>query len=332
MKEEANLKQEIIKVRNKVEPIIFDTLKKNVSLPFEKMVLHPLMSGGKRLRPALAVWTCCLLGGKEKDVLGIAASLEIFHNYTLVIDDIIDHGLLRRNKPTAIKQFGPSLSNLISMDLAVAIFEANKDERISELLIKTMKSLTEGQILDVLFERAGRNDEPYLKQKRLKSISQNKYFEMISKKTAFLIAACCQAGGLVAHASRKELSLLKDFGLNLGLAFQIQDDILDIFGQEKNLGKKIGKDIEERKGGNLVLLFAQKENEKITQILKQKLISQKQIEKAISLISQTKARERAEGLRNNYLKKALLALKGLPQNKYNQLLEETAYFVTQREK
>ena len=332
-----NIEKKLVEIKNKVEPKIKTLLEKGFTTYFQEEVSYPLGSGGKRLRPALAVLSCQMMGGKEKDILPVAAQLEIFHNYTLIVDDIVDNGSLRRGKPTALKKFGTTFANLISMDLAVSIFNNNSNsplrlQKINQVLIKTMKEVTEGQMLDVLFERAGRKNENYLQKKRIKNISLKKYFKMISLKTASLISACCELGAMMARVPQKKINTLKEFGFNLGMAFQIQDDILDIFGEEKTFGKQIGKDIEERKGGNIVLLLAQKESSLIKKLLCQKTISAGKIKDIVNLIEKTQAKEKATRLQERYFKQALVALKSLPQNEYNQFLKEITYFVVQRKK
>jgi len=330
-----NIEKKLVEIKNKVEPKIKTLLEKGFTTYFQEEVSYPLGSGGKRLRPALAVLSCQMMGGKEKDILPVAAQLEIFHNYTLIVDDIVDNGSLRRGKPTALKKFGTTFANLISMDLAVSIFNNNSNsplrlQKINQVLIKTMKEVTEGQMLDVLFERAGRKNENYLQKKRIKNISLKKYFKMISLKTASLISACCELGAMMARAPQKKINTLKEFGFNLGIAFQIQDDILDIFGEEKTFGKQIGKDIEERKGGNIVLLLAQEENQLIAGTLLKKKITSKEKAKIMLLIKETRAQEKAITLEEKYLRKALVALKQLPENKYRQLLKDLAYFSIKR--
>lgn len=158
---------------------------------------------------------------------------------------------------------------------------------------------------------------------------------MVAKKTASLLEASCYVGGLSAHASIRQTALLKSFGFNLGVAFQIKDDLLDLFSSQEKLGKKIGKDIEERKGGNIVLLCAiqdlrQSENKQIQTIMKKNKIFQKDISKVLGLLKKTNAQQTAEALGKKYIKKAKASLAKLPQNKYNQTLADLADFVFSR--
>ena len=323
-----------------VEPVIEKLLSQHVDKKSREAVKHQIVTGGKRLRPALTMIACQLLGGKIKDALYPAAGLEILHNYTLIIDDIIDNSDLRRGKPTCWFKFGRSIANCVAVDYSAALFQAanlaKNPVEISELFAETMKTIADGEILDILFEQAGREEEPYVVKNRYLNVSEKDYFKMISKKTASLFQTCCQVGGICAGARKKEVEALKNYGFNLGVAFQIQDDILDIFGEEKKFGKKIGKDIEERKLGNIVILFALKElskgkKEKILRIMRKKKIKNEDIKEAVKLINQTSAHQKAYQFGRKFVEKAKENLKFLPKNKWNNLLRETAEFSLERE-
>ena len=338
---EQDLKKSIKDIKKEVDPVIEILLSNKIALKFQKIINYQMQSGGKRLRPALAVLSCRMLKGKMDDVIYPAAGLEILHNYTLIIDDIIDNGNLRRGKKTTRAKYGQSIANLISQAYAVSIFEAvshSKDPlKILDVFSETLKKITEGQFLDILLERKGREKEEYVQKNRIQHITKTKYLEMISKKTAFLFQACCEVGGICAFAERKDIKSLKEFGFNLGIAFQIQDDILDMFGEEKDFGKKIGKDIEERKGGNIIILFALKEmhqedKKTVLNVMAKTRINKRDVEKIMKLISQTKAKEKALKLRQEYYNKAKKYLNVLPRNQYNRTLENLAEFVVERKK
>ncbi|MBM3251130.1 MAG: polyprenyl synthetase family protein, partial [Candidatus Nealsonbacteria bacterium] len=250
------------KWRRPIDSKIKEILNRSVDKETEKLVNYQVAAGGKRFRPVLTIISCLACGGKVKDVLYPAAGLEILHNCTLIYDDIIDNSLLRRGKPTVWFKFGKSIAECVGIDYSAAIFQAaNKSmhpTEISEIFARTMKAVVDGEILDILFEYSGRKDEKYIIENRYNKITERDYLEMVSKKTASLIQACCETGAISAKAKKSERNGLKNYGFNLGLAFQIQDDILDIFGEEKEFGKKIGKDIEERKLGNIVIFYALK--------------------------------------------------------------------------
>lgn len=330
--------------QEKVNPVIKEILLSEVSPEFQEIVGYQISAGGKRLRPALAIISCKLLGGELKDVLYPAAGLEILHNYTLIVDDIIDRSILRRNKPTTWAKYGKSITECIAIDYGAAVFQTAKyspsptdSSLISEIFARTIKKIVEGEMMDILFERAGRKEEPYIVKNRPKTITQKQYIDMISKKTAPLFESSCEIGGICAGGAKREVQALKNYGFNLGLAFQVKDDILDIFGKEKEFGKKIGKDIEEKKGGNIVLLLAMQEftkekNETIEQIMKKEKITKEEVEEAMHLIQKTNALKKSFELGEEFIKKAKQSLKLLPQNQWNKILENLTDFVIERGK
>jgi geranylgeranyl diphosphate synthase type I len=324
-----------------VEPVICELLGSGIDKKNRDIVEYQILTGGKKLRPALAIISCQMLGGKIKDALLPAAGLEILHNYSLIVDDIIDNGTLRREKPTVWAKFGKSIAECIGIDYSAATLQAasltKNPAKISKLFAETMKMIAEGEILDVLFERQGREGESYVVENRYQNITEKDYFKMAGKKTAGLFQACCEAGGIAALAKEKKLEALRSYGYNLGIAFQIQDDILDIFGEEKTFGKKIGKDIIETKGGNIVILSAlknlpEKERERILEIMRKKDIGDEDIKEAIELISQTDSRELAYRSGKKFIKKAKESLNLLPKNEWNDVLRELADFVMERDK
>ncbi len=324
-----------------INPVMQELLESYIDKKFHKLINYQVSTGGKRFRPGLAIISCKLLGGKIKDVLYPAAGLEILHNCTLIVDDIIDHSQTRRNKPTVWFKFGKSIAECMGIDYLAAAFEGANHSRnpvkISEIFAETLKTVINGEILDILFEQRGREQEPYIVKNRYQKITNQRYYGMISRKTAILAQSCCEVGGICAEASKKQLETLKDYGVNLGIAFQIRDDILDIFGNERKFGKKIGKDIEERKLGNIVILSALSElsksdKNKILRIIRKKEIKNKDIKEAIKLIKKTNAYQKTYCLAEEFAEKAKEQLKVLPQNKWNNILEEFADFVIQREK
>lgn len=324
-----------------ITPIIKEVLSYSVDKKYRDIVNYPILTGGKRIRPTLSIIVCQMLGGNLKNVLYPAAGLEIMHNYSLIIDDMIDNGTLRRGKSTAWARFGRSVAQCVAIDYFASIFQAaNKSKepvKISEVLAKTIKILTEGEILDILFEQRGREEESYVVKNRYKKIDMKDYSEMISKKTAALFQSSCEIGGICADADEKQIAALKDYGFNFGMIFQISDDILDILGSQEKFGKKIGKDIEERKGGNIIIHFAmlelsQNEKTELWQILRKRKITQKDINRGIELIKKTKAKEKAEAYCQKFVGNAKENLKLLPRNKWNNILGDIVDYLVKREK
>jgi len=340
-KKRKEVKQNLKNITKEINPAIENLLTSYVERRSKKLVRYQINTGGKRLRPALAVMTCQMMGGDKEDIIKPAAALEIIHNYTLVVDDIIDNGEIRRGKPTAWKKFGLSIAHCIGVhytgSIVESVSECKHPKKVSQIFSRTIKAIADGEIQDILFEQSGREEEPFIKENRVRNITRYKCLKMIKKKTAIFLQNCCELGGVCANSDPEEIEKLKEFGLNLGILFQIKDDILDIFGKEKKFGKKIGKDIKERKLGNVVILFAlqkldKKDKEKFHNILQKEKIKEKDIKEAVKLINKTNAKERAINFGKTYLDKALNILEDLPQNKWNKQLKDLSLFILKREK
>ena len=210
-------------------------------------VKYLLESGGKRLRPIIALHVSELLGGKISDTLPAAAALEIFHNFTLAHDDIMDNSMLRRGKKTINSKWDNN-TGILSGDVMLIIsyeflnqYQDSKYIHLSKKLTEISRLVCEGQQADMDFASK-------------KDITENEYFEMIKNKTAVLIGCSFMFGGIVAEANDLNINLLYKIGLNLGIAFQLEDDLLDCFGNQEKFGKKIGGDIIEKKK-TLLYLF-----------------------------------------------------------------------------
>ena len=202
--------------------------------------------GGKRMRPVLTLMSAEVFDGDYKLALPAALAVEVFHNFSLVHDDIMDDAPLRRGNETVHEKWNTNtaiLSGDAMLILAYQYFEKyNTDvfRDLAKLFSKTALEVCEGQQWDVDFET--RDD-----------VSIPEYLKMIEYKTAVLVAAAMKMGAIVAETSRKNADLIYDFGLNLGLAFQLQDDYLDAFGDPKTFGKQVGGDIIENKKTYLYL-------------------------------------------------------------------------------
>ncbi len=231
--------------------IFEDYLKKELKYIKPENLYNPvkylLESGGKRLRPIIALTVSELLGGKIFDTLPAAAALEIFHNFTLAHDDIMDNSMLRRGKKTINSKWDNN-TGILSGDVMLIIsyevlnqYQDSKYIHLSKKLTEISRLVCEGQQADMDF--ASKND-----------ITENEYFEMIKNKTAVLIGCSFMFGAIVAEANDLNTNLLYEIGLNLGIAFQLEDDLLDCFGDQEKFGKKIGGDIIEKKK-TLLYLF-----------------------------------------------------------------------------
>ncbi len=329
------LKKEIERVKSQVDPIIFESLKKDQINQFHDLSTYQVEVGGKRLRPFLLMLFFDLMEGVKSDrkkALRVAAAIEIFHNYSLLLDDIIDQGVLRRNKETSWKKFGLSATLCASSFYFSTILDLLKDvdEEIVDFFSKKTKKVMEGEIIDVLQER-GDKKESYLKEKKYGEITFDDYYEMVQKKTASLFELACFSGTALARKDNY-FETVVDFGYNLGVAFQIRDDILDIFGDEEKFGKEIGKDIRERKGGNIILLLAAKEKSLIGDLLNEKEMTRGKIAKVMSLIKETDSKREADLLLEKYLKKTEKLLDSFPKNKEVDHLRELVEYISKRDK
>ncbi len=237
-----------------------DYLKKELKYNKPESLYDPvkyiLESGGKRLRPLITLYISELFNAKKTDALPAAAALEIFHNFTLAHDDIMDNSSIRRGKKTINAKWDDN-TGILSGDVMLIIsyeilnqYEDSKYILFSKKLTEISRLVCEGQQADMDFSY--KND-----------ITENEYFEMIKNKTAVLIACSFMFGGIAAETNNSNTDLLYKIGLNLGIAFQLEDDLLDSFGDQEKFGKKIGGDILEKKKTLLYLFtYSKLESEK----------------------------------------------------------------------
>lgn len=199
-------------------------------------IVYTLSLGGKRIRPALALLACDAFGGDIQKAIKPALGIEVFHNFTLLHDDLMDEANLRRNKPTVHIRWDANTAILSGDAMVIAAYEQiaeTEDKYLKEILdlfTSTALDICGGQQYDMEFE--SRDD-----------VSEEEYIEMIRLKTAVLIACSLKAGAIMADASKEDAETIYRFGINIGLAFQLQDDWLDVYGDTKTFGKKIGGDI-----------------------------------------------------------------------------------------
>lgn len=209
--------------------------------------IHYILNlGGKRIRPVLTIMSAEIFDVSYKKALPAALAVEVFHNFSLVHDDIMDDAPLRRGNVTVHEKWNTNtaiLSGDAMLILAYQYFEFYEPKifrKLAKLFSKTALKVCEGQQLDVDFET--RQD-----------VTIPEYMKMIEYKTAVLVAAAIKMGAIIAEASTENSDLIYDFGLNLGLAFQLQDDYLDAFGNPETFGKQLGGDIIENKKTYLYL-------------------------------------------------------------------------------
>lgn len=196
-------------------------------------------SGGKRVRPALLILANYAVGGTGKDanVIRLATVMEMLHTATLVHDDIIDNADLRRNRSSVNARFGNQTAVLMGDWLYMSAFETTVRERsleIIDILTRLTRKMTEGELIQLT--RIGRLD-----------ITESEYFDILRRKTAFLFSACCEVGAILGAATPEQQAALRDYGMHLGIAFQLSDDVLDLMSETESLGKEAGSDLLEGK-------------------------------------------------------------------------------------
>ncbi len=261
--------------------------------------LYLIINGGKRLRPFMVMKSCEILGGKLKDALPAASAVEMIHNFTLVHDDIMDNDEMRHGVPTVHKKFGIPIAILAGDVLFSKAYQILTNSNlpskaINELVSRLAKAcvdVCEGQLLDI-------------KMAESKKIpSQANYIKMIEKKTSSLFDVSCSMGAICAKAKQRDITKLSAFGRNLGIAFQITDDLIGVLGDPRMTKKPVGNDLREGKKSLPIVLAITKSkgNDKKT-ILKafgNAKATKRDIEKAVESI-------RALGIEKIVRKQALL--------------------------
>jgi len=275
--------------------------------------------GGKRLRPALVLIATDLFSGDVKAAMPAALAIETFHNFTLIHDDIMDNAPLRRGKQTVHEKWGVN-NAILSGD--VMMVEANKQlAQVNAEVLKdvlntfnaTAQGVCEGQQLDMEFET--RDD-----------VSIPEYINMIRLKTAVLVGGAMQLGAIISRANVAETELIFDFGESLGIAFQLQDDILDVYGDPDKFGKQVGGDIISNKKTFLLLNLQQAATAEDQEILKKQLSNtdlNSKISAITALYEKYKIRELATREMTAYLDKAFDALDriSVPDSRKAQLIQ-----------
>ena len=265
--------------------------------------------GGKRLRPILTLMATDCFGGEVSNALDAGLAIEVFHNFSLVHDDIMDKAPLRRGQKTVHEKWNLNtgiLSGDAMLIMAYKLFEgynAKQFQELTALFSKTALEVCEGQQYDIDFET--RTD-----------VSIPEYLKMVEYKTAVLVAAAMQMGAIVADASRKNQQKCYDFGRNLGIAFQLQDDFLDAFGDPKTFGKQVGGDIIENKKTYLYLkamaLGSESDKRKLkTLYVENSAHSDEKIATVLQVFKQTGAAEATNQAIQDYTKAAFDVLNSL---------------------
>ena len=286
-----------------------------------------IVSGGKRLRPYMVMKSCEMLGGKTKNAINAASAIEMVHNFTLVHDDIMDNDEMRHGVTTVHKKFGMPIAILagdvlFSKAYQVVSSTSLPSNSVIELVSRLAKScvdVCEGQLLDISMA----NSE--------KIPSQSQYIKMIEKKTAALFEVSCAMGAICANAKRKDVSNLSSFGKNLGIAFQITDDLIGVLGDPKITKKPVGNDLREGKKSLPILLAinrAKGENKEI--ILKtfsNSFATQDDIERALKIIRRLKIEKTVRRQAQSYAQRAKRSLQSYSGSAKKDLLVLLSFVV-----
>lgn len=255
--------------------------------------------GGKRLRPALCLAACEMFGKKAEYALNPALGIEVFHNFTLVHDDIMDHADVRRGKPTVHEKWNINTAILAGDTMLVRAYQlmASVDEPVLKPVLdtfsKTAIEVCEGQQYDMSFETQG-------------PVKEEDYIEMIRLKTSVLLGAALKIGAFTGGASEAMADKLYAFGENIGIAFQIQDDLLDAFGNPEKVGKKPGGDIILNKQTILRIHAWHHGDEQTRKSLTSQFASdEEKVDHIRKLFEDSGSRIYAENLRDSYYQQAL---------------------------
>lgn len=283
-------------------------------------VAYSLMIGGKRLRPALMLHAASMFTKSVDHVLSAAMAIEIFHNFTLLHDDIMDKADVRRGLPTVHKKYNENAAILSGDAMCILAFKyLNKgnDARLHEILpvfSATALEVCEGQQLDMDFETRD-------------NVTVEEYLEMIRLKTAVLIAGSLKIGAILANAKPADADSLYEYGINVGLAFQLQDDLLDVYGNPDVFGKKKGGDICANKKTYLLLKALEACDQQMLEqlnhwLLKPDFDTAQKIAAVTAIYDKTGVSEATRNLMLSYHDKALVALEkiAIPANQKNTLI------------
>ncbi len=284
--------------------------------------IHYILSlGGKRLRPLLSLLAYRLYREDHRKAMNPAMAIEVFHNFTLMHDDIMDEAPLRRGKATVHEKWDNNTAILSGDVMLVKAYDLllEIDPQILPEVLKafnqTAAEVCEGQQMDMLFET--RTD-----------VTEDEYLEMIRLKTAVLLGHSLWMGGKLAGADAQQLQALYDFGQNIGIGFQLKDDLLDVYADKAKFGKQVGGDILSNKKTFLLIQAKNLANEEQAAALEKWLSTydnpEEKVKAVTALYNEMQIRELTEEKMNSYFERAMLNLKQLKSN--NQALEDISTF------
>ncbi len=308
-------------IEKELERIDFPTTPSNLYDPLR----YFLKIGGKRMRPILTLLGAEAFGVDKNQALNAALAIEVFHNFSLIHDDIMDDAPLRRGQETVHEKWNNNIAILSGDVLLVKAYQliAKNDPQslpaILEIFNKTAVEVCEGQQMDMDFESRD-------------NVSIDEYIEMIRLKTSVLLGCALETGAIVAGASKNDAELIYEFGQQIGIAFQIQDDILDLYADPEKFGKQVGGDVICNKKTLLLLKAFEIANETQTAQLNALLVEQDLVLKVKAvreLFDELGIREICKGIMNDHYNKAKLAINqiSISEESKKPLLELAAYLM-----
>ncbi|HEX7998150.1 MAG TPA: polyprenyl synthetase family protein [Pyrinomonadaceae bacterium] len=284
-------------------------------------------SGGKRVRPALTILANYTVGGDAARVNSIrmATVMEFLHTATLVHDDIIDNAETRRNRPSINSRFGNQTAVLMGDWLYMSAFETSLAERslpILDILTTVTRKMTEGELLQLT--SLGRTD-----------ISEDQYFDILQRKTAFLFSACCEIGAILGGADSERQSALRNYGLQLGTAFQLIDDLLDFTATDEALGKAAGADLLEGKLTLPLIYLLEGDSSlrtSIQTVMREGNYKKVERRRLLEAVERSGALERARRRASEYAEAARRSLAHLPDSPYCEALHSIPTYIIERDR
>lgn len=271
-------------------------------------IKYILQLGGKRIRPISALAACEMFGRSYKEALNQALAIEIFHNFTLMHDDIMDSAPLRRGKPTVHEKWDHNTAILSGDAMFVLCYHylvkgSAGDMEVMKHFNHTAMQVCEGQQYDMDFEKET-------------EVSMAQYIDMIRKKTAVLLGEALRLGAIAGGAGVEDAHLIYDFGTNFGIAFQLQDDLLDAFGDPEKFGKQVGGDIIEGKKTFLYLKALEvasepQRDELISLYQDQKISPEEKVKQVLALFTKLNVKDLTRGEMNRFYLSAGIALNSI---------------------
>ena len=281
---------------------------------------HLIAGGGKRIRPVITLLTFNAFHGKrEEDVVDIAAAMELIHAATLLHDDIIDGAEFRRGRESAYKRYGLTRTLVTGDFLFIKAFEfAGKfDETVVQWTADACTSLTEGEILQGSFNRS-------------RTVTAQDYIEIVERKTASLFETGAKLGAYIAGASSEQVEVAANFGLNLGIAFQMMDDVLDVVGRRDLLGKSTGMDLRDGNPSLPIVLSLLDGHQTVARVFQTQTPTENDIRRALEAMGNGTVIERARTFARKYAVKASREIDKLPDSVERDGLKALGRLLTDR--